>query len=707
MVLRRWSVLCLSVPFLLLGCGTDGNVDRATTIFGTVTDVETGAPLVDAKVETTPATRTVQTDAEGRFEITDGPLLGQRYQVATATSGYQPQTRTITASGRGGSQVDFALELIKICTPGAQRCALGGEVGVETCEGRGASYRFEACPRGQACLEDTAACTPAMNLVTQIDGNGSGVIISRPAGINCGDSCERAFPQGTMVTLEVTALPQSTFDGWGGDCAASAMATTCTVQMDQARQVSARFTASGFALTVSARGPGDGTITSAPAGIDCPDACSTVYDIGQQVQLTATPAAGSTFGGWQGDCSGAAPTCMVTLDQARDVRARFETQTYPLMVQLQGTGAGLVSSMPDGIDCGADCAEDFAENEMVTLTAAPAQGSDFVGWGGDCTGTGDCMVTMDAARNVSATFDGIAYSVTVQLGGQGGGQVVSNPAGIDCGASCQAAFGQGTMLELTATPDASSMFSGWGGACAGTQGAVCMLNLTADESAVANFDPNFFFPLTADPDCALLAHLDAPTPLVDSCGGAPDLSVGGTYAPIMSRTPALADAMSAGGVDEEGFIDLLKTPAAPPEATVEMTIMKQGAAFDGRPYGVLYSDQDDSEPAGAGVALLVYNDGRLVLRTRDGMGGTTTSTAPAGTVADMAWHHVAATVSTTTGLRILVDGVQVAQEPASALWTASSSTAWVGAQREGVGVDAIHRFNGALDEVRVSSALKY
>jgi uncharacterized repeat protein (TIGR01451 family) len=32
-------------------------------------------------------------------------------------------------------------------------------------------------------------------------------------------------------------------------------------------------------------------------------------------------------------------------------------------------------------------------------------GSDFSGWSGDCSGTGTCQVTMDAARNVTATFD--------------------------------------------------------------------------------------------------------------------------------------------------------------------------------------------------------------------------------------------------------------------------------------------------------------
>jgi hypothetical protein len=40
----------------------------------------------------------------------------------------------------------------------------------------------------------------------------------------------------------------------------------------------------------------------------------------------------------------------------------------------------------------------------VTLTATPNSGAAFVGWSGACTGTGDCVVTVDADKTVAATF---------------------------------------------------------------------------------------------------------------------------------------------------------------------------------------------------------------------------------------------------------------------------------------------------------------
>lgn len=58
-----------------------------------------------------------------------------------------------------------------------------------------------------------------------------------------------------------------------------------------------------------------------------------------------------------------------------------------------------------GITCGGDCSEAYAPNTVVTLNAFADSSSAFVGWSGACTGTGSCVVTMDAAKDVTATFD--------------------------------------------------------------------------------------------------------------------------------------------------------------------------------------------------------------------------------------------------------------------------------------------------------------
>jgi hypothetical protein len=75
-----------------------------------------------------------------------------------------------------------------------------------------------------------------------------------------------------------------------------------------------------------------------------------------------------------------------------------------LNVSKSGTGSGIVSSVPAGIDCGTICSHGFVQGTAVALTATPAAGSTFTGWAGACTGTATCNVAMDAGTSVSATF---------------------------------------------------------------------------------------------------------------------------------------------------------------------------------------------------------------------------------------------------------------------------------------------------------------
>ena len=156
-----------------------------------------------------------------------------------------------------------------------------------------------------------------------------------------------------------------------------------------------------------------------------------------------------------------------------------------LIVRLEGTGSGVVSSTPAGIACGSDCAESFSHGTVVTLTAAPAAGSTFAGWTGACTGTGACTVTMDGAKTVTATFAANTYALTVTLAGNGSGSVSSTPAGIACGSDCAESFSQGTVVTLTAAPASGSTFAGWTGACTGT--GACTVTMDGAKTVTATF----------------------------------------------------------------------------------------------------------------------------------------------------------------------------------------------------------------------------
>ncbi|MBL8331245.1 MAG: S8 family serine peptidase [Rubrivivax sp.] len=84
--------------------------------------------------------------------------------------------------------------------------------------------------------------------------------------------------------------------------------------------------ASSFPLTVTRAGAAaaSGTVTSAPAGINCGADCSESYPSGTSVTLTAAAGSGAVFAGWSGACSGTAATCTVSMSAARAVTATFD-----------------------------------------------------------------------------------------------------------------------------------------------------------------------------------------------------------------------------------------------------------------------------------------------------------------------------------------------------------------------------------------------
>jgi len=163
-------------------------------------------------------------------------------------------------------------------------------------------------------------------------------------------------------------------------------------------------TSTNQTLTVSKSGTGSGTVTSNPSGINCGSTCSASFSNGTSVTLTAYPNSSNTFTGWSGDCSGTS-TCTVNMTSAKNVTATFTAAvatTYDLSVSK--TGSGTVTDSSGVIKCGSTCLAGFAKGSSAILTATPSSGYTFSGWSGDCYGTGTCTLTMNAARNVTATF---------------------------------------------------------------------------------------------------------------------------------------------------------------------------------------------------------------------------------------------------------------------------------------------------------------
>jgi hypothetical protein len=313
--------------------------------------------------------------------------------------------------------------------------------------------------------------------------SGNGIACVRLAAV--GNDCTERYPVGTQVTL--TAAPissdQSIFTGWSGACVGTN--PTCVVTMSAAKAVTATFTS--VKLTVTRLGPG--LVTSDVPGVNCGTDCVGDYAPNKIVTLTAQPLSPneSVFTGWTGACVGTNPTCVVTMSAAKAVIATFTS----VKLTVTKVGSGTVSSVPAGIDCGADCVGDYAPNRVVTLTATPAPSFGFVGFSGACvTSSPSCQVTMSAAKTVTATF--ARFALTVTAAGTGAGSVSGN--GIACvrlagvGNDCTESYPVGTQVTLTAAPPSAdrSIFTGWSGACVGTN-PTCVVTMNAAKAVTAAF----------------------------------------------------------------------------------------------------------------------------------------------------------------------------------------------------------------------------
>jgi hypothetical protein len=99
-------------------------------------------------------------------------------------------------------------------------------------------------------------------------------------------------------------------------------------------------------LNVQVMGDGAGSVASNPNGIQCSTtdtACSMAFR-GKPIELTATPAPGSRFDRWSGDCTGSNPVCRAMGPANLKVTAHFRSEeALTLDCGTDGAKAGCLS----------------------------------------------------------------------------------------------------------------------------------------------------------------------------------------------------------------------------------------------------------------------------------------------------------------------------------------------------------------------------
>ena len=229
-------------------------------------------------------------------------------------------------------------------------------------------------------------------------------------------------------------------------------------------------------------------------------------------QLKAFAASGSELVGWTvekgdpGECPSdpsnfGLTTCVLYNEEEGEndeweVTAEFALEPV-LSINQSGAGTGTVECEFDGTP--ASCAGSHPKGTEVKLSASADPGSELgpINAGGSAAGncssesstTGRCEFTLEEASSVSIKF--IAPGLNVFLGGSAEGSVTSTSpdAAINCGASCSAPYGDGTVVTLEAHPDSGAVFAGWIG-CRHSGASTCETTIDGESEVTAVFLKN-------------------------------------------------------------------------------------------------------------------------------------------------------------------------------------------------------------------------
>lgn len=323
----------------------------------------------------------------------------------------------------------------------------------------GATLLPSAAPTAAPTPKATAAPTPLpeFELAITKSGPGSGAIYVWPSGRSqelCGSSdkiCAFKYPFNTSFAFQVMPRPGSQFEKWAGDCNGQ----VCEIALDRPKKLTASF-----------------GLTEAPTPV--------------RESVTPSPSPGE----------GAVPTPPPYIPRPTSAPKPPADGNYPLVVQV--TGKGMVKSSDGKIQCNGYCEEKYARFSDVQLTASPAAGWKFVGWGGSCINTEgtECTATIEgSALFVSSTTVRAVFAPenkVLSVGIEGDGWVHSGDTRIFCGSSgrivynCAGHYPFESRAVLTANSAAGSTFDRWEGACTGQQ-PQCSVTMDDSKSVRAVF----------------------------------------------------------------------------------------------------------------------------------------------------------------------------------------------------------------------------
>ncbi len=151
-----------------------------------------------------------------------------------------------------------------------------------------------------------------------------------------------------------------------------------------------------------------------------------------------------------------------------DIGAIERPDAYNLNVDLIGNGNGQINLNEFAMVCYSpdDCDWPLEQELTYLLEPMAGAGSEFVQWGGACSGNSNCLITMNSAKNVTAEFASLINPVsltvnTFRTASYLGATINSNPVGISCEDTCSFDFNENEPVFLTTNLQSDTIVDYW------------------------------------------------------------------------------------------------------------------------------------------------------------------------------------------------------------------------------------------------------
>ena len=300
-------------------------------------------------------------------------------------------------------------------------------------------------------------------------GTGTGIVLSDPFCVNCGDLCTESFGYGTTLTLIASADFFSAFNRWeGGSC--NMLNTDCIFTVTTAESITAYFDALPYYFV---------TVTT-PAGrvisqdlkfiIDGPGSVTNPYLVGSVLTLSALkPVSGWAMFGYDGSSTCVDQTEFCSFAISSDVNIdvlyiRYYEYDVAVTTVPINSAYGYLGDISVTTNypwfyyiCSSSCTYTFTGtntlewgNQTITLSGMPRPGYKLKYWrGAPCGETefytstyvdgptnlvnaGDqCIFEATENRSITGVFDIGYYSLNITISGFGIGRVFTSDEGIN------------------------------------------------------------------------------------------------------------------------------------------------------------------------------------------------------------------------------------------------------------------------------------